>query len=209
MALPTATTALLSIVTVWLLSRILRSVRRSRCSTPLDGPSSNSLVFGLSKELHTSTDSALMFEGWGKQYGSAYRVPFAFGSSRVILNDPRAITHFYAQETFTYVRSSMDRRGVERLVRSLKCVAELPVFNIITGRLAGGYFGLKVKATSGKYTLHLNRSSLSQPVDSQRKTLSPAFTTAAIRSLTPIFFDSGYKVRFCSPIWQASKTGTG
>ncbi|KAL5488430.1 hypothetical protein ACEPAI_6548 [Sanghuangporus weigelae] len=29
----------------------------------------------------------------------------------------------------------------------------------------------------------------------QRRTLSPAFTNAAIRTLTPVFFDSGYKVK--------------
>ena len=28
----------------------------------------------------------------------------------------------------------------------------------------------------------------------QRKTLAPAFSTGAIRSLTPIFYDSAYKV---------------
>ena len=40
----------------------------------------------------------------------------------------------------------------------------------------------------------------------QRKTLSPAFSIPAIRNLTPIFFDSAYKVKLLTvPLYRKAR----
>jgi hypothetical protein len=101
---------------LWFLSRIIQAVRRRTHLTPLRGPPSTNLIFGLSGHIRSSSDSALLFEQWGAEYGSAYRVPYTFGSIRLVLLDPKAVASFLAQETTTYVRSPVSKRAVERLV---------------------------------------------------------------------------------------------
>ncbi|KAH7906851.1 cytochrome P450, partial [Hygrophoropsis aurantiaca] len=79
--------------------------------------------------------------------------------TRVILYDPKAIAHFYARETYTYVLSPLSRNMIET----------------ITGRGL-----LWSQGDSHKR---------------QRKLLTPAFSNAAIRRLTTVFYDSAYKAK--------------
>ena len=101
---------------LWFLSRIVQAVRAGRQSTPLRGPPRNNLFFGLSRYIQASPDSSVLFERWAEEYGSAYRVPYGFGSFQVVLTDPKAVASFFAQGTSTYVRNSESKRAVERLV---------------------------------------------------------------------------------------------
>jgi hypothetical protein len=101
---------------LWLLFWAMQAYRRGSRMTPLRGPPSDSLLFGLGKDTRASPDNSAIFVQWAKEYGSVYRVPAALGSSRVILADPKAVAAFYARETSIYVRSSVARRGMERLV---------------------------------------------------------------------------------------------
>jgi hypothetical protein len=109
--------ALCGVLGLWLLSQIFPSVRRRKWMTPLKGPPSKSLFFGVSRVLHASPDSSVLYEEWGKEFGLVYRVPSTFWSNTIALLDPKALAHFHARETFTYVRPSIERRGVDRLVR--------------------------------------------------------------------------------------------
>lgn len=104
------------ILGAWIITQFLQFLRMSRATTPLQGPPSTSRILGLSRVIQASKDSASLYKQWAKEYGLVYRVPYTLGADRIILNDPKAIAHFYAHETFTYVRSSFARRGVDRLV---------------------------------------------------------------------------------------------
>ena len=39
-----------------------------------------------------------------------------FGKRRIVLLDPKAIQHFYANSTYTFVRTSSSRRLLKRVV---------------------------------------------------------------------------------------------
>ncbi|KAK1219452.1 hypothetical protein PQX77_017824 [Marasmius sp. AFHP31] len=123
---------------IFLVHRIVKHYR-SRSNrgnaTPLGGPPSNSRIFGLTKELQTSEDVGKIYEDWAVEYGSVYKIPTIFGREKIMILDPKAISHFYSKETFVYVGTPL-----------------------------------------------------------QRKALTPAFSNAAIRRLTAVFYDSAYKV---------------
>ncbi|KAG6826857.1 hypothetical protein H0H92_014152 [Tricholoma furcatifolium] len=91
---------------IWLLVHLLRTafstVARRRDgvqTTLLRGPPSEHFLFGVARVMHDADDSSTLTEQWAKKYGSAFRMPIALGSSRIILFDPQAVTHFYSRET--------------------------------------------------------------------------------------------------------------
>ncbi|KAG6375250.1 cytochrome P450 [Boletus reticuloceps] len=96
---------------------------------------------------------------WADEYGAAYEAPATLGRRRVILYDPKAIAHFHAKQTWTYVRTPLSKTAFER------------------------GFGRGVFWADGESHTR------------QRKSLTPAFSIAAIRHLTPIFYDSAYKAK--------------
>jgi hypothetical protein len=65
-------------------------------------------------------------------------------------------------------------------------------------RWAEGYYGLREKTTGGTVQfLSLCKRFMYYLWIRQRKALTPAFSNAAIRKLTSVFYDSAYKVRIC------------
>ncbi|KAG2364263.1 cytochrome P450 [Suillus spraguei] len=86
-------------------------------------------------------------------------IPTVLGQRQVVLSDPRAIAHFHARETWTYVHTPL---GVVRL-----------------------------EAVLGRGLLWAQGEAHRR----QRKALTPAFSNAAIRKLTSVFYDSAYKVK--------------
>ncbi|KZT13226.1 cytochrome P450 [Laetiporus sulphureus 93-53] len=143
---------LLGLSVVWITYNSLLYLRRryrSARATPLTGPPNINLFFGLSRYIGKSKDAAAIYEQWAEEYGPVYHVPAAMGFSRVVLCDPKAVSHFYARETYGFVQTALTKQTIENIVRGLL----------------------------------------------QRKALSPAFSNAAIRRLTSVFFDSGYKVK--------------
>jgi hypothetical protein len=107
---------LVSVFGVCLLSWILRTVRKRGYMTPLRGPPAKSFLFGLSSYIESAPDGSVLFEQWAKEYGSAYRLPGLFGSSHVVLNDPKALATFYARESWIYLHEPIYKRTAERLV---------------------------------------------------------------------------------------------
>lgn len=82
----------------------------------LNGPPNPSLLFGSYRLLNESDDPGLIYEHWEQEYGPAFRVPGGFGSSRIVICDPRANAHFYSKETFGYVQTKLSRVFIENLV---------------------------------------------------------------------------------------------
>ncbi|KAG1884427.1 hypothetical protein F4604DRAFT_1519513, partial [Suillus subluteus] len=58
--------------------------------------------FGFAKILLDSTATTELYECWAREYGPVYKVPDIFGQSKVILWDPKAISHFFARDTWLY-----------------------------------------------------------------------------------------------------------
>ncbi|OAX33615.1 hypothetical protein K503DRAFT_657598, partial [Rhizopogon vinicolor AM-OR11-026] len=115
-------------------------------------------VYGVSKDLMASTNSGAMYERWADKYGVVYKIPTVLGRSAIVLCDPKAIAHFYARETWTYVLTPFSSIILEGLV--------------------------------GRGLLWAQGESHRR----QRKSLTPAFSNAAIWKLTSVFYDSAYKV---------------
>lgn len=83
---------------------IIPIYRRVRClRTPrLQGPRSQSFIFGNTKNIFPSTNLALVYQNWERTYGPVYEIPTGFGSSHVVLNDLKAITQLFSKDTTTY-----------------------------------------------------------------------------------------------------------
>jgi cytochrome P450 len=113
-----------------------------------------------------------MYERWAAEYGVAYMIPSVLGQTRIVLCDPRAIAHFYARETWTYVQTPVSLAVVETSI------------------------GRGLLWSQGE--AHRR----------QRKALTPAFSNAAIRKLTSVFYDSAYKAKGAwDTVIESSKDG--
>ena len=91
--------------------------RKAAHKTPLASPPNPSWLFGILKLVVNNPHQAFIFETWAEEFGSVFRVSAPLGSSTVVLADPKAIAHFYAEETWTYVHTRLSRVGIEYLVR--------------------------------------------------------------------------------------------
>lgn len=85
-------------------------------TTPLQGPASKSILFGMYRHVNESDDPGAIYEDWSTQYGPAYKVPGGFGSHKIMICDPKANAHFYAKETFGYIQTKLARVFIENLV---------------------------------------------------------------------------------------------
>ncbi|KIK74026.1 hypothetical protein PAXRUDRAFT_836093, partial [Paxillus rubicundulus Ve08.2h10] len=146
-------------VFTWSLVRLAHLIRRRARTTRLKGPPSNSLIFGFPEILMTP-DSADIYESWAAKYGPVFQVPSLLGTSRILLCDPKAIAHFYARDTATYILT--------------------PLSNFMTCMLLG------------RGSLLTSHGDVHKRL---RKSITPAFTVAAIRTHLPTFYDTVYKAK--------------
>ncbi|KAG1729371.1 cytochrome P450 [Suillus lakei] len=159
-----------SLAALWAFVKVLRVLRWRLKTTQLRGPPRTSFIYGVSHDLVSSKDSAAMYEHWAMEYGVAYMIPSVLGQTRIVLCDPRAIAHFYARETWTYVQTPLSLALLESSI--------------------------------GRGLLWSQGESHRR----QRKALTPAFSNAAIRKLTSVFYDSAYKAHGI-PAIESSKDG--
>jgi hypothetical protein len=85
-------------------------------TTPLQGPTSRNILFGLYRYINQSEDPGALYEGWASEYGPAFKVPGGFGTYKIMICDPKANAHFYSKETFGYVQPALARTFIENLV---------------------------------------------------------------------------------------------
>ncbi|KAI6154113.1 cytochrome P450 [Pisolithus tinctorius] len=150
---------LAGIAGVLVLRSTLRAARRKLKTTSLRGPPGTHPIFGASKDLFESPDTGEIFETWAEEYGVAYEVPTSFGGKKIMLCDPRALAHYYARETWTYVLTDSTRVFLER------------------------GFGRGILWSHG------------EDHKRQRKSLSPAFSHAALRKLSHVFYNCAHKTK--------------
>ncbi|KAL4068897.1 cytochrome P450 [Scleroderma yunnanense] len=159
---PLSVLAFLAII--WVLRVSVRAALRRFKTTKLLGPPRTNLIFGVSKNILDSSDAGFIYEEWAKRYGSVYQVPTTLGGKRIMLCDTKAIAHYCARETWTYVLPSVTRHFFLRQL------------------------GRGILWAQGE--THKR----------QRKSLTPAFSNHAIRNLTPIFYNSAYKMK---AVWES------
>ena len=95
-------------VAVWTLLRLLRtSCQKRLCTTELRGPPSDSLLYGVGQRIVAADNPGTIYESWMKEYGPVYTVPATLGNKRVILCDPKAIAHFYSEDSWTYGQTKL------------------------------------------------------------------------------------------------------
>ncbi|KAJ7766206.1 cytochrome P450 [Mycena metata] len=153
---------LLVLLGLWICTKLFLHVWRRSSSTQttqLEGPPSTSRFLGVMRELSLAPDSGEIYQEWATRYGPAYEIPAELGRRRIVITDPKAVTHFYNSERSIYVRAENDRLFI------------------------GKIFGRGVLWAEGD--THKR----------QRKALTPAFSNAAIRRLTSVFYDSAYKMK--------------
>ena len=181
----------------WTLIRLVRTAHRRARTTRLNGPPSKSLVLGFPEFFSASStpDGPDIYEAWAEEYGAVYQVPSVLGTTRIVLCDPKAIAHFYARETTTYVLTPLGKFMVGILVRFLKTAADrLDVDHSVVG-WEGQFVDDTWRCTQTVCMLCVPRNlAIVDYLGSLRKSLTPAFSIAAIRKLLPIFYDSAYKV---------------
>jgi hypothetical protein len=87
-----------------------------RRATPLKGPPSKNLLFGQMPYLMRAPDIGVVYEEWAHEYGSVFSIPTGLGGQKVVLTDPKALTHFSAKETYGYIHSPQAKRDAERFL---------------------------------------------------------------------------------------------
>ncbi|TBU29119.1 cytochrome P450 [Dichomitus squalens] len=105
------------LVAVCLAHRYIQARRKAARETPLAGPPSPSWLFSVRNLVSNNPEAPAIYERWSEEFGSVYRIPDPFGSTRVVLADPKAIAHFYSEETWTYVQTKIAKVAIEGLVR--------------------------------------------------------------------------------------------
>ncbi|KAG1837214.1 cytochrome P450 [Suillus subalutaceus] len=105
-----------SIAALWAFVKVSKALRWRLKTTQLRGPPRTSFIYGVLHNLLASQDTGGMYEHWATEYGVAYMIPSVLGQAIVVLCDPRAIAHFYARETWTYVQTPISLALLEALI---------------------------------------------------------------------------------------------
>ncbi|KAG1883378.1 hypothetical protein F4604DRAFT_287024 [Suillus subluteus] len=91
----------------------LQVYRQRQRTTRIRGPQSPSWVYGFAKTLIDTTITSDLYEQWAKEYGPVYKVPHLLGQSKVILWDPKAVSHFFARDTWFYNQTPFTKMSLE------------------------------------------------------------------------------------------------
>jgi hypothetical protein len=81
------------------IARWCRRTPYTRLSGP---PLRRNFFLGYTKESLQIINHSHLFEKWAAQYGDAYHMPAFMGVKNLVLCDPKAVSHYFANDTFTY-----------------------------------------------------------------------------------------------------------
>lgn len=101
---------------VWLILQIAENVRQHLRTTPLRGPPSPSLLWGVSHLVSQNRETGGIYEQWAETYGSVYRVASPMGNSCLVVTDLRAAVHIYSQDTWNYTHTTASKAGIKNIV---------------------------------------------------------------------------------------------
>ncbi|EMD31784.1 hypothetical protein CERSUDRAFT_119362 [Gelatoporia subvermispora B] len=104
------------ILTIGLVFKISRNVRRRLHTTPLRGPPSPSFLWGVHHLVTKSWQTGDVYEQWSRTYGDAFRVAALMGATRVVVTDPKAATHVLSQDTWGYTHTSGSKGMIKNIL---------------------------------------------------------------------------------------------
>ncbi|KAM6495423.1 Cytochrome P450 [Amanita muscaria] len=81
--------------------------RRSSRLAILRGPRSNNIFVGRLREI--ISDTATSVDRWVSEYGYVFKVPTGLGTNLIVITDPKAVAHVYANDSFGYLRSNFQK----------------------------------------------------------------------------------------------------
>jgi hypothetical protein len=94
---------LVLLFSTFLVILVLARWHRGSRYTKLNGPPfRGNLFLGYSKESLQIINHSHLFEKWATQYGAAFHIPAFMGVKNLVLCDPKAVAHYFANDTFTY-----------------------------------------------------------------------------------------------------------
>ena len=112
---PYAISLATGLTVIWALCMAFLTNRKRPRTTRLRGPPSG--FFGAEEVLFESPNPAAVHEVWYQEYGGAYEIPLVLGERRVVLCDPKALAHFFARDSWSYVLAQADNVALARSVR--------------------------------------------------------------------------------------------
>lgn len=114
---PSLSQGVSSIFILLLTRRILQSIIYRFKTTRLHGPTAASKIFGISQTVAKSRDPGALYESWVTEYGAAFRVNGPFITERIVLCDPRAISHVCNLDAGRYSQTPTNARLLSNIVR--------------------------------------------------------------------------------------------
>lgn len=100
----------------WVVLQLIRTSYQGFRTTPLQGPPSESFLYGVGKHIRSARDAGALYEAWAEEYGPVYAAPSTLGNKRIILCDPKAIAHFHSKESRTYIQTPFNKKSFAILV---------------------------------------------------------------------------------------------
>ncbi|GLB39979.1 putative cytochrome P450 [Lyophyllum shimeji] len=114
----------LALVSAFTLRQLRAYIHAKHISTPLSGPPSASLLFGVQPAIFT-WDPAAVYERWVNQYGPIFRFPRGIlASDKLVITDLKAVTSFLARDTWTYIQPQLQKDVLEAIIGGGVLVAE-------------------------------------------------------------------------------------
>lgn len=102
---------------------VFKHTRRRARTTSLRGPPRPSFVYGCAKVIEAAENQALPYEQWSKEYGLVYQLPSPLGKSKIIVMDPKAISHIYGKDTYGYQHTPLGSLSLTLLVSGIRSTA--------------------------------------------------------------------------------------
>ena len=111
--------ALSSLVLLYVTFKIVQFIinqRRNSRLPKLKGPPNQNLLFGRLREMLQSKDRAAIYQRWTDEYGPVFQMPAQIGSRRIILCDPKAITHLHSKDSLIYQGMPQSKMFMKKFV---------------------------------------------------------------------------------------------
>ncbi|KAH8824624.1 cytochrome P450 [Flagelloscypha sp. PMI_526] len=100
-----------------LVSSLLACRRRLRITTPLRGPNIRYYRYlALNRGLRQSERPHLLYEKWVSEFGSIVDIPALFFSKNILVVDPKAVAHFYANDPAIYEQRRVTKVVIDGLL---------------------------------------------------------------------------------------------
>lgn len=170
----------------------IQSRLRSRV-TRLQGPPSNSSIFGVTKVMFDSSDLGGLYNQWEKIYGPVYEIPSSLGSKILVLGDPKGIAHFFTSDTTRYHQLKFNKSFFGQTVGIRVASVESVLLRL--GSSATCWFPWTERTIRGKSAAAALVSRFEFAFVRHRRALSLAFSNSAIRNLTAVSLDTAHKVK--------------